>query len=250
MELPVIAIPLQVPETLPLLLHPVAVHFVVVLPLIILIVELINLITKRKSLTVSVYLLFGLLLAALIAAYMTGVTDGREAGPLLSDEGLTALKSHKLIGIYLIYLALLPILLKGLSILLKRPWARVLYILSFAGVITLTVFQAKEGGELVYSYGANVASQQAVEEKFELLEDEMAAMKEGYEENLTAMGVLLQDCNRSHLPADLNMSIAADTNNTHAQPVKPVELNISKAQTAKISKGAKKVDHNDTNRSK
>lgn len=239
MDLPVISIPLQVPDTIPLLLHPAAIHFAVVLPLIILIVELINLITKRKSLTVSVYLLFGLLIVALIAAYMTGVTDGREAGPLLSDEGLAALKSHKLTGIYLIYFALLPILLKGLSILLKKPWARVLYILSFAGVISLTVFQAKEGGELVYNYGANVTSQQVLADRVETLEDEMEELKAGYEENLTLSEAALQDCNQSKAAPDMNASMAVDVNRSALQLTQPDDLNGSKPDDINNSKTVK-----------
>lgn len=226
MDLPVISIPLQVPDTLPLLLHPVAVHFAVVLPLIILIVELINLITKRKSLTVSVYLLFGLFIVVLVGAYMTGVTDGREAGPLLNDEGLAALKSHKQMGIYLIYFALFPVVLKGVSILLKKPWARVLYLLSFAGVITMTVFQAKGGGELVYSHGANVASQQLLEEKVELLEETIDMINE----KLTASEAVFKECNQSNLSSDLNVSTAVDANSSTAQTIKAVELNVSKEQ--------------------
>ncbi len=250
MDLPVISIPLQVPDTIPLLLHPVAVHFAVVLPLIILILELINLITKRKSLTVSVYLLFGLLLVVLTAAYMTGVTDGKEAGPLLSDEGLAALKSHKLIGVYLIYFALLPLVFKGVSLLVKRPWARILYLLSFVGVITLTVFQAKEGGELVYNYGANVTSQQALEEKFELLEDEMDALKERQVEKLAALETALQDCNQSDRTADLNVSEPVDTNSSNTLPTSSNELNASIQPDLNNSKTVTRSIRVDTNISK
>lgn len=248
MDLPVISLPLQVPDTLPLLLHPAAVHFAVVLPLVILIVELINLITKRKSLTVSVYLLFGLLIVALVAAYMTGVTDGREAGPLLSDEGLTALKSHKLVGIYLIYLALLPMILKGVSIVLKKPWARVLYILSFAGVLTLTVYQAKEGGELVFTYGANVASQQALEEKIESLEEETVTLKEAYEAKLTAYETALGDCNLSS--AEANASFSLDLNGTTVPSVGLEVSNLSMPQDTNNSTAAKPLLPSDANRSK
>jgi hypothetical protein len=47
-----------------------------------------------------------MLAGVLLAAYATGVTDGKEGGLLLSDDGLAHLKENKNIGIYLLYLYL------------------------------------------------------------------------------------------------------------------------------------------------
>ncbi|MDA3947332.1 MAG: hypothetical protein PF439_11705 [Helicobacteraceae bacterium] len=250
MDLPIISLPVQVPELMPLLLHPVAVHFAVVLPLVILILELINLVTKRKALTVTVYLLFALLLAVLTATYMTGVTDGKEAGPLLSDEGMAALKSHKLIGIYLIYLALVPIVLKAVTLFVKKPWVRIIYLLSFIGVISLTVFQAKEGGELVYNYGANVSSQQALQDRVETLEDEMEELKAGYEENLTLTNAALTDCHQSNMKTDDKVLVTVDENSSNTKAVKSDLTNISIQQELNSSKTATKPMTSDANISK
>lgn len=187
MTLPVIPLPFPVPEVIPVLLHPVVVHFVVVLPVVILILELINFITKRKSLTITVYILFLILAVFYLAAFGTGVIDGKNGGLLLSDEGLAHLKVHKQIGIYLLYLSLLPILLKLFTLVIKKPWAKIIYMLSFVGIIALTVFQAKEGGELVYKYGLNVEAKVALDDKLEDLSDEMDEVKEGYEEQIKAL---------------------------------------------------------------
>lgn len=192
MTLPVIPLPFPVPEVIPVLLHPAVVHFVVVLPIVILTLELINFITKRKSLTITVYILFLLLAGFYLAAFATGVIDGKNGGLLMSDEGLAHLKVHKQIGIYLLYLSLLPILLKLFTLAVKKPWAKIIYMLSFVGIIALTLFQAKEGGELVYKYGLNVEAKVDLDDKLEELSDEMDEVKEGYEEQIEALKTELE----------------------------------------------------------
>ena len=195
MNLPAITLPIEISDTVPVLLHPVAVHFAVVLPLVILILELINLITKRKALSISVYILFVMLIGLFVAAYITGMTDGKEASPFLGDEGMAALKAHKLLGTYLVYLTLLPLALKVLSLFVQKGWSRALYSLGLVALIALTFFQAKKGGELVYSYGANVSSQQLLEDKIETLGDDMDALQSGFDEQLTALKAVYKDCN-------------------------------------------------------
>ena len=237
MNLPTITIPIDLPDVIPVLLHPVAVHFAVVLPLVILILELINLITKRKALSVSVYILFVLLMVVFVAAYATGVTDGKEAGPLMSDDGMAALKAHKLLGIYLVYLTLLPLALKVLSLFVKKGWSRALYSLGLVALIALTFFQAKKGGELVYSYGANVSSQLALEDKIEELEDEMDELKNSYEEQIAALKPEVSDSNQS----------LSETNATVSQP-SISDINSSKVESVdtNVSVTAVKVDSNST----
>ncbi len=183
MLLPEIDLPLQVPEWTILvtyLMHPSVVHFAIVLPVVILLVELINLFTQRKSLSVSVYVLYTLLVMVFISAYITGVTDGREAAPLLSDQGAEALKAHKLIGVYLVYLVLFTVALKVMSLMIGKGWGRALYSLSLIGLIASTFYQGKEGGELVYTYGANVASLQELDERVEALTLELEALQAEY----------------------------------------------------------------------
>ncbi len=250
MNLPSITIPVQIPDAIPLLLHPVAVHFAVVLPLVILILELINLITKRKALSITVYILFVLLVAVFAAAYATGLTDGKEAGPFLGEEGVAALKSHKLLGIYLVYLTLLPLLLKVLSLFVKKGWSRALYSIALVIVIALTFFQAKKGGELVYSYGANVSSQQVLEERVEELNDTVDTLKNGYEEQIAALKADLSDCNQS-LSETNTTSAASRLSDIDSSKIKSVDANLTK-QAVKINEvnTSKKIKIKETNSSK
>jgi len=235
MTLPVIPLPFPVSEIIPVLLHPAVVHFAVVLPLVILILELINLITKRKSLTITIYILFVLLVGVFVSALATGVIDGKNGGLLMSDEGLEHLKQHKLIGIYLLYLSALPILLKLLTLAVKKPWAKVIYLLSFVAIITLTLYQAKEGGELVYEYGLNVEAKTNLDDTVEELQDEMDELKEEYEEKISA----LQDKLGENTPS------VSETNTTIV--IKPVVLEKTTVVDANVS--VVKIDVNSSNMS-
>lgn len=236
MNLPAITLPIEISDTIPVLLHPVAVHFAVVLPLVILILELINLITKRRALSISVYILFVMLIGLFVAAYMTGVTDGKEAGPFLSDEGMAALKAHKLLGTYLVYLTLLPLALKVLSLFVRKGWSRGLYALGLVALIALTFFQAKKGGELVYSYGANVSSQQLLEDKIETLEEDIDTLQSSCEEELAALKERYSDCNVT----------LAETNATVIQTAPDTNSTLSKTVDANASDTVIKTDLNGT----
>jgi len=208
MNLPDVGVSLPVSETLPLLLHPVVVHLAVVLPLIILILELINLITKRKALSLSVYLLFVLLIAVFLAAYATGLADGKEAAAFLDDEGKEALKGHRILGGYLLYLAVLPLAMKVVTLAVKKGWSRTVYALSLVLLIALTFYQAKKGGELVYDFGANVGSQQIMQERVEQFEDAMEELKKSYQERIKALGGDINESNQTQFEHNLSISLS------------------------------------------
>lgn len=186
MQLPDITIPLSLPFDVPLLLHPVMVHFAVVLPLIVLILELANLGFKRRALSMTS---LGLLVTAVLfylAAYYAGKADGKEAYALLSPEGQEALKSHKLLGTYLVYALSVPLVFKLIAMLTAQKWARGLLLLSLVMFISFMVKQGYDGGELVYKYGANVqavsAAQDALEDAQYDLEDLNDTLHEQTEE--------------------------------------------------------------------
>ena len=234
MTLPVIPLPFPVSEIIPVLLHPAVVHFAVVLPLVILILELINLITKRKSLTITIYILFVLLVGVFVSALATGVIDGKNGGLLMSDEGLEHLKQHKLIGIYLLYLSALPILLKLLTLAVKKPWAKVIYLLSFVAIITLTLYQAKEGGALVYEYGLNVEAKTNLDDTVEELQDEMDELKEEYEEKIS----VLQDKLGESTPTVIETNATTVVTPVVIEKTTPVDRNAS---VVKIDVNSSKV---------
>ncbi len=180
MNLPAIDIPLKLADYgihLPVHLHPVVVHFAVSLPIILLFIEILNLFMKRRALSVTTTLLIFLIAFIFLGAYFTGKADGKEAFAYLSSAGQEELKEHKLLGIYLVYSTAVLLLFKLIAFFVKKWWSKALYLLVLIGFIAVVVIQGKDGGELVYEYGANVKAVQTLEDKVEALEEEIDKLK-------------------------------------------------------------------------
>ncbi len=180
MNLPAIDIPLKLADYgihLPVHLHPIVVHFAVSLPIILLFIEILNLFMKRRALSVTTTLLIFLIAFIFLGAYFTGKADGKEAFAYLSSAGQEELKEHKLLGIYLVYSTAVLLLFKLIAFFVKKWWSKALYLLVLIGFIAVVVIQGKDGGELVYEYGANVKAVQALEDKVEALEEEIDKLK-------------------------------------------------------------------------
>ncbi len=178
MNLPAIDIPIKLPFEVPLLVHPIFVHFVIAIPIIVLLIELINL--KAKKPAVSVTSLFLLTLAVIVYAgvFFTGKADGSEAFALLSPEAKEELKFHKLLGTYLVYGVPLLLLLKAGAMAIRRPWARNIFIAFLLLFIAVLLKQGKDGGELVYEYGVNVKPVMALQDRLDDLQFDMEDLKE------------------------------------------------------------------------
>jgi uncharacterized membrane protein len=189
-DLPAISIPeIPLPIEIPEIIHPAIVHFAIAIPVVIFLLEIYNLAAKRR--TISAFSLFLLIVVAvtMIGAYLTGAVDGKATWDILSSEGQTDLKAHKLLGIYLVYASLVLVVLKLLVMAIRKTVLRILFILILGGFIALTLFQGKEGGELVYKYGAN--SERVVDmksdgddasEELEEANEKLSELQEKYDE--------------------------------------------------------------------
>ena len=187
MPLPNITIPeIPLPIDIPELLHPAIVHFVIAIPIVVLLLEIYNLGVKRRSISVFSLLLLMIVAVAIFATYLTGTVDGKATWDALSADGQADLKAHKLLGTYLVYASLGLVLFKLLFMAIGKTFGRILFILILGGFIAVTLYQGKEGGELVYKYGANneaVANvksdlEDAIDERDELQEKLDEAKKE------------------------------------------------------------------------
>ena len=155
-DLPAISIPeIPLPFEVPELIHPAIVHFAIAIPVVILLLEIYNLVAKRRSISLFSLFLIAIVAIAMIGAYFTGGIDGKATWDILSAEGQADLKAHKLLGIYLVYGSLALLVFKLLFMALRKTFGRILFILMLGGFIAATLFQGKEGGELVYKHGAN-----------------------------------------------------------------------------------------------
>ncbi|WP_281950539.1 DUF2231 domain-containing protein [Nitrosophilus kaiyonis] len=173
---------IKLPFELPLLMHPITVHFAIAIPIVILILELFNLIVKRPSITRFTTSFLFIIILIYIVAFFAGKSDGGHAFSLLSTEGQEELKTHKLLGMYLVYLSVIVFIVKVISIFVKKEWMIGIYFLILLAFIGLTLKQGKDGGELVYKYGANVKIVSQMDDKIMELEDELDECKSKLEE--------------------------------------------------------------------
>ncbi len=176
MKLPAITLPkVELPFDIPVLLHPAVDHFIIAIPVVILLLELMNLIMKKKAVGGVSFFLIVLTVIVSVGAYLTGLVDGKEAYPALGEAAKAALSEHKLLGTYLMLASSVVLLFKLLSMITGNAIIRGLYILILITFVAGIFEQGKEGGELVYKYGMNV-------EKVKILDDKIFELEEELEE--------------------------------------------------------------------
>ena len=163
MALPTVSIPsFPLPFHVPVDIHPCVVHLAVALPIVVLLMELVNLVAKKRALGVFSFVLMSLLAVVLFGAYLTGTADARQAGSLLeSGEVKSLFEVHKNQGIYLVYGALVLLAIKLLSVLVRKTPMRVVFLLFLIAFTALTINTAKKGKGLVFEYGVNVKTASA-----------------------------------------------------------------------------------------
>jgi len=222
MELPAIKLPqVELPFDIPVLMHPPVDHFIIAIPVIVLLLEIVNLIVKKRAIGVASFFLLILTVVAAVAAYLTGSVDGKEAFPLLSEAAQGELKEHKLFGTYLMLASAVVLVFKLLSAMISRGLMKVLYLLILILFVAGILKQGKEGGELVYKYGVNV-------EKVQELDSELFDVKEELEE--------LEEANK---PAEAEEKETAETTETKETPAEaapvtttaPVEAVVESVKT-------------------
>ncbi len=136
--------------------HPALVHFALVLPLLALIFQLMALSTKNETYRRAANYLFFFGVIAVLVTSLTGRIAGPDVAPLLSGEGRELFNEHMELGYILATFYLFLLLLKLISIAVKkRAFRAVMAILMVLGVLGLFI-QAQHGGELVYKYAAGV----------------------------------------------------------------------------------------------
>lgn len=197
--------------SVPFHIHPAIVHFAVSLPIVILLIEIFNLFPRRRIVDIITVGLFSMLIFVLIGVYVSGVTDGKEAFELLDHKGQEALKSHKILGTYIILFGFTLIaLFKALSLLTNKIYYKMLYIVILALFIAVTLKQGKDGGELVDVYGVNV-------QKAKVLGDELSLLQMKYDDLNSSFNALkakeanATDANRS---TELNATVKTIDSNT------------------------------------
>lgn len=138
------------------MLHPAVAHFAVSLPILSLLLGIAYL-YKPSELMAKISTRFMVFAAIfLVVAFFTGKEDGSEAYILLSSEGQELLKHHKEFGLYLTIGMGVTALVKFFGCFKKIFMAELLAVIMVAVVSAAVLYQGKMGGELTFTYGANV----------------------------------------------------------------------------------------------
>ena len=139
------------------MLHPVSAHFAVVLPIIALVLGIAYLIrpSELMSKISTRFMVFATIF--LVVAYFTGKHDGSEAYPSLSSEGGKLLVQHKDFALYLLITMGIATVAKLIGCFKKIFKVEIFAVLVTAILVGGVLYQGKMGGELTYTYGANVA---------------------------------------------------------------------------------------------
>jgi uncharacterized membrane protein len=137
----------------------------IALPILVMLLELINTMTRKKSIGVINFFFLLLLSGVLLIAYLTGTADAKAAESALDAQARSLLDEHRQIGIYLLYASGILLLLKLLSIVIRKVPMKITYLLVLAVFIGFTATTAKRGKSLVYEHGVNVKGGNAPVEK-------------------------------------------------------------------------------------
>jgi len=198
MELPALKLPqIPLPFDIPVLLHPPVVHFVVAIPILVLIVEIINLIAKKRAIGVMTFFVLTLGMVATAAAYLTGTVDGKEAFDALSQAGQAELKAHKLLGTYLVIASAVLVVFKMLSALIRTGLLKAMYLLVLIVFTIGVIKQGKDGGELVYEYGANVERVADLDSELFDVKEELDEAKEAAQKALEKSAQVVEEVKES-----------------------------------------------------
>jgi len=138
------------------MIHPISVHFAVVLPLVALAFGIVYMVTKSEGMSKISSRAFLLAALGVAAAWYTGNHAGPLVYPTLDPEGQKDLLAHKQLGLYVAIAMGVVALIKIAGCKMKNFITEVLAIVLLLGVVGGIFKQSKMGGELVYEHGAGV----------------------------------------------------------------------------------------------
>ncbi len=216
---------LKLPFEVPILMHPISVHFAIAIPVIVMLIEIVNLFIKRKCLGVISSLLLLLAVGIYIGAFFTGKADGSETAALLSPDGKELLKQHKMLGIYLVYAMGALFILRLIVAAFQGILSKLFFIIVLAIFMGFMFKQGKMGGELVYTYGANVKAVSQMDDKVMELEDKLEECKSKLEQSSTP----------SQQPAQTSSSEEVSSSSTQSSESSSESSQESEAQSSSSS---------------
>ena len=165
MNLPPINLPkIPIPFEIPQMMHPCVVHFAIALPVVVLLLEIINLIVKKRAIGVVSFLLALLASATAIVAYMTGNVDANLAN---MDS---VIQAHKNLGAYVVVLSMVVVVFKLFSVMIRTGIVKALYLMILIASVGFVANEAMSGKDLVYNNGINISKYKNLEKQNKYLQ--------------------------------------------------------------------------------
>ncbi len=157
MALPTLTIPdIPLPFEIHTMMHPAIVHFAVALPVVILLIEIINLGARRKSIGTISFLLIFLMAVVYLGAYLTGSVDANNAKDAIDPQTKELLEAHKNGGIWMVYGSVVVLVIKLISVAVKRIVARAVFLVVLGLFFWGATGVVQKGCALTYKHGVNV----------------------------------------------------------------------------------------------
>ncbi len=143
--------------------HPYIVDFAVVLPVVAIFFHFISILVAGKDnkdtdFFKAANLLFFASIVVIILAYITGVDGSVEVRESLSREGRQLFDAHAALGRYLFLGFLLLLLIKIISLVVKKDAVRYLVGTLFFIAVLVLLYQNTLGNSLVFDYAAGVVT--------------------------------------------------------------------------------------------
>jgi uncharacterized membrane protein len=135
---------------------------------------------RRKSVGSISFVLISLMVIVYYGAYLTGSVDA-EAAKGLSTETKNLLTLHKNGGIWMVYAALIVLILKLISSLLGRLPVRIIYLLMLGLFFWSATGVVQKGCALTYKHGVNVKSSATPHESAQPSSDTQSASEASQE---------------------------------------------------------------------
>ncbi len=138
--------------------HPYIVDFAIVIPITALFFHFVSILTNNAEYLKASNLLFFAGVVAVIFAYFTGRANGDEVRELLSLEGRGLYDAHLQIGSTIFATFLFLVLLKIVSLIVKKDVIRYILGSLFFMAILVIFYQSSLGNALVFDFAAGVVS--------------------------------------------------------------------------------------------
>lgn len=214
------------------MLHPLVVHFAIAVPVILVVLEIINFMFRRKSLGFINFMLMILIFVIFVVAYYTGQVDAQNAKEMMSQEAKDLLQSHRDLGVVLIYGSAIIMFFKILGFASQKILFRIIFFVGALAFIFGVFNEGKMGGDLVYKHGTNVAQNKT----------SAAAKQPAVNDAAGEQTAPVKQETQSAPTTNTNTNLPEETKNT-TNPVSETTQNIVNTTQTTIDSAAEKTEN-------